>query len=90
MRPNRYAHAALAGCFECPRVAITLVNIIYNGEAKIVADHISIAELLEELKLVPRQVAVEVNLQLVPRGEHRDLILHDGDRLEVVTLVGGG
>jgi sulfur carrier protein len=35
-------------------------------------------------------VAVEVNLEVVPRDRHAETTLHDGDRLEVVTLVGGG
>jgi sulfur carrier protein len=38
----------------------------------------------------PRRVAVEVNLALVPRGEHDRRVLAEHDRLEVVTFVGGG
>ena len=49
-----------------------------------------VAELLEQLDLEPRYVAVEVNLDLVPRDRHQELVLKAGDRLEVVTLVGGG
>jgi sulfur carrier protein len=46
--------------------------------------------LLQQFKMEPRYVAVEVNLALVPRGQHAQYVLKDGDRLEVVTLVGGG
>jgi sulfur carrier protein len=42
------------------------------------------------LGIIQPHVAVEVNLEVVPRAEHRDTILNDGDRVEVVTLVGGG
>ena len=48
------------------------------------------AELLDEMQMQPRYVAVERNLQLIPRATHAECILNDGDRLEIVTLVGGG
>jgi sulfur carrier protein len=66
------------------------MNIVCNGEPRDVAENTTVAQLLELLGLEPRQVAVEVNLELVPRNQHRDFVLHAGDRLEVVTLVGGG
>ena len=46
--------------------------------------------LLQTLELDPRTLAVERNLELVPRGQHAATPLAPGDRLEVVTLVGGG
>jgi sulfur carrier protein len=46
--------------------------------------------LLAELGVTERHVAVEVNLELVPRGRHAAHELREADRLEVVTLVGGG
>ena len=66
------------------------MNILFNGESRSVRDAITIAELLEELTLDPRRVAVEVNLDLAPRGRHGETTLKEGDQLEVVTLVGGG
>jgi thiamine biosynthesis protein ThiS len=66
------------------------MNILFNGESRQVRDEITIAELLEELTLDPRRVAVEVNLELAPRDLHGESILNEGDQLEVVTLVGGG
>jgi sulfur carrier protein len=66
------------------------VKIIVNGEARQLAQPTTIAQLLSELNLPRRGVAVEVNLQLVPRANHEQHQLRDGDRLEVVTLVGGG
>ena len=50
----------------------------------------NIGELLVELDLDSRPCAVEVNRELVPRASHRDHQLTDGDRVEIVTLVGGG
>jgi sulfur carrier protein len=66
------------------------MQIVVNGSPREVALGLSIAALLEELRLEPKQVAVEVNLELVPRGRHAEHKLSPGDRLEVVTLVGGG
>jgi len=65
-------------------------QVIYNGEPRTVAPGTSVASFLTELKLDPRRVAVEVNLKLVPRQEHAEFTLADGDRVEIVTLVGGG
>ena len=66
------------------------MQIEVNGEQRKVAVDISIAELLKQLELDPRSLAVERNLELVPRAEHAETRLVAGDRLEVVTLVGGG
>ena len=66
------------------------MEIFFNGEPRIVPDGTSVAGLLEQLEIQPRQVAVEVNLELVPRTRHGERLLASGDRLEVVTLVGGG
>jgi sulfur carrier protein len=65
-------------------------DVIVNGEPKEIAAGTTVAQLLEALKLKPRQVAVERNRDLVPRAEHAACILEAGDRLEIVTLVGGG
>ena len=67
-----------------------LIELTINGEAKRLDHSTTVARLLEHLELNPRQVAVEVNLDLVPRGQHADHQLRDGDCVEVVTLVGGG
>ena len=66
------------------------MNIIVNGTPRELKQPLSVAELLEHLKISPRGVAVEVNLQLVSRAQHAQRQLADGDQLEIVTLVGGG
>jgi sulfur carrier protein len=66
------------------------MQIEINGERREVAQGTTIAELLNELDVAQPHVAVEVNLEVVPRALHGETTLHDGDRLEVVTLVGGG
>lgn len=67
-----------------------LLNITCNGEPRRITAEATVAALLEELGLEPKHVAVEVNLELVPRARHAERPLREGDRLEIVTLVGGG
>jgi sulfur carrier protein len=66
------------------------MEIVYNGQPRRLREGATVAELLSQLELNARQVAVEVNLQLVPRARHAERLLAAGDRVEVVTLVGGG
>jgi len=66
------------------------VQVIVNGEPREVAQGTAVAALLDELHLASRPVAVEVNLELIPRDQHAAHRLAEGDRLEIVTLVGGG
>jgi sulfur carrier protein len=66
------------------------VTIVVNGQPREVADGTTVADLIATLKLGDRAVAVEVNLELVPRAKHIAHRLVEGDRLEIVTLVGGG
>ena len=61
-----------------------------NEQAVETTTGITILDLLKQLDLTTRYIAVEVNLNIVPFEDHGDTILYDGDQLEVVTLVGGG
>ncbi|TPG12187.1 sulfur carrier protein ThiS [Sphingomonas oligophenolica] len=66
------------------------VSITVNGEHKRVVAGLSIADLAAELGLIPDKVAVERNLEIVPRSTLADVCVEDGDDLEIVTFVGGG
>ncbi len=66
------------------------MNILINGQTHEVASEATVARVLSTLDLEPRQVAVEVNCDLVPRQFHAEHRLCEGDALEIVTLVGGG
>lgn len=66
------------------------MQLTVNGQPRELAEGTTIADLLAELGLDPRTLAVERNLDLVPRAQHAETQLADGDRVEVVTLVGGG
>ncbi len=66
------------------------VSIRVNGEHRRVSAGLSIADLALELGLEPTKVAVERNLEIVPRSTLRDVAVEDGDDFEIVTFVGGG
>ena len=66
------------------------MEIIVNDQSRQICQGTTVALLLDELGLAGKHVAVEVNLQLVPQRQHAEHRLADGDRLEIVTLVGGG
>ena len=66
------------------------LSITVNGQHRRVTEGISIAELAAELGLVPEKVAVERNLEIVPRSLHGATPVAEGDRFEVVQFVGGG
>ncbi len=66
------------------------VSIRVNGEHRRVSAGLSIADLALELGLEPTKVAVERNLEIVPRSTLREVAVEDGDDFEIVTFVGGG
>jgi thiazole synthase len=65
-------------------------SITVNGEHRRVPKGISVADLALELGLEPSRVAVERNLQIVPRSTLGQVAVEDGDDFEIVTFVGGG
>lgn len=66
------------------------MRIRINGKEQELARPLTVAELLEQLGLDRRKVAVERNLEIVHRSVHDRTELADGDRLEIVSFVGGG
>jgi thiamine biosynthesis protein ThiS len=66
------------------------MRLLLNGEERDFAGVASIADLVSALGLDARKVAVERNLEIAPRSTYADTILADGDRIEIVTFIGGG
>jgi len=66
------------------------LSISVNGQHRRVPAGMTIAQLAAELGLVPEKVAVERNLEIVPRSTLAEAEIRDGDDLEIVTFVGGG
>ena len=66
------------------------IAIHVNGDLRHLTVGITLADMLGELGLDPRKVAVERNLDIVPRGTFDEVRVEDGDQLEIVHFVGGG
>ncbi len=66
------------------------MQLTVNGESHTVPARISLLGLIEHFGLEPRKVAIERNLEIVPRSVYAETQLGEGDRLEIVHFVGGG
>ncbi|MHC4472911.1 MAG: sulfur carrier protein ThiS [Planctomycetota bacterium] len=66
------------------------MRITVNGEERKIADGATVSDLIRALEIEKGRVAVEVNRSIVPRSSHADHVLSEGDRVEIVTMVGGG
>jgi thiamine biosynthesis protein ThiS len=66
------------------------VKVVVNGEARALTGVADVAALVGSLGLDCRKVAVERNLQIVPRSAYGATPLADGDRIEIVQFIGGG
>lgn len=66
------------------------MQIKLNGKPYVIDAPVSIAALAETLALKTSQVAVERNLEIVPRSAYGDTMLSEGDEVEIVRFIGGG
>lgn len=67
-----------------------MMEIVVNGELRKIAAGTTVTCLLNELSLPPTRVAVERNREIVRKAEYGATALSPGDRIEIVTFVGGG
>lgn len=66
------------------------ITLIINGSIQTFTHVLSVAELIEHLDLNGKRLAVEVNGEIVPRGQHSQYSLNDQDKIEIIHAVGGG
>jgi sulfur carrier protein len=66
------------------------MEIQLNGRVREVQDSTTIRRLLDDLKLDPLRVAVQVNLDIIKRDRYEEVVLHPGDTVEVLTFMAGG
>lgn len=66
------------------------MKLILNGDNFETLNAGTVRELLDELKIMPGRVAVEVNLEIVRKTEYENYKLSEGDKVEIVNFVGGG
>jgi sulfur carrier protein len=73
-----------------PSTAHASLQITVNGVARSIAYGACVADLVAELTLDPKQVAIERNRAIVPRSQYATTPMADGDRIEIVGFIGGG
>ncbi len=66
------------------------MRVILNGQKEIVPDGITVSDLLDQRKVQPIRVAVEINEDIVRRRTFDETVIHEGDCIEIATFVGGG
>jgi len=66
------------------------MKITINGELRAIPDGLSVAALLQHLEMTAERVAIERNLEILPRAKWHETTLQPDDRFEIVHLVGGG
>ncbi len=66
------------------------MKALLNGEIKILDEGSSVSDLIEGLRLDPRKIAVEVNLNIIPKSDYSSQFLKDGDKIEIVQFIAGG
>jgi sulfur carrier protein len=71
-------------------MAASSIHVVVNGESHEIPEGTTVAGLIAKLGLGGKPVAVERNREIVPRARHPETALAEGDRLELVTFVGGG
>ena len=66
------------------------ISFVVNGETRSSHNAMKLADLIAELGLTHLRVAVELNFEVIPRDQHESTTIENGDRLEIVSFVGGG
>jgi len=66
------------------------MKISINGQMIDIPDSASVKSLLDTLKLKPETVAVEINLEIIPKKEYNNYTVKEGDKVEIISYVGGG
>lgn len=66
------------------------MKIILNGEEMVLEQQVSISQLLDKFSLDRRKIAVERNLEIVPRSNFEAVEVNEGDNIEIIHFIGGG
>lgn len=66
------------------------MEVLVNDTPRVLPAGATVADLVAQMALADRRIAVERNGEIVPRSQHARVLLADGDRLEIVVAVGGG
>ncbi len=66
------------------------MQVLINGESQKFDGEMTVSMLLQQSGLTGKRIAVEINEAIVPKSQHADTIIHDGDKIEIIHAIGGG
>ena len=66
------------------------MNILINGKTKTIDNNLHLNQLIEQLELTGKRLAVEINQEIIPKSKHADYQIKEGDNIEIVHAIGGG
>lgn len=66
------------------------MKVTLNGKEQQLDDDIRLGQLLEQLQLTGKRLAVEINGEIIPKSDHADFKIQPGDTIEIVHAIGGG
>jgi sulfur carrier protein len=67
-----------------------MISVSINGKQESLQNGITVAELIQQINLTGKRIAMELNGEIVPRSQFSDRTLKQGDKLEIIVAVGGG
>jgi len=66
------------------------MNILLNNIPEILFEDSTIKNLLEKKNIKNKYYAIEINKKIIPKSDHETYVIKDGDRIEIITAIGGG
>ncbi len=66
------------------------MNILLNNKPEELLERLTIKKLLEMKSIKSKYYAIEINNKIIPKSEHAEYLLKDGDKIEIITAIGGG
>ena len=66
------------------------MNILLNNKPEMLFDGSTVKKLLENKNIKNKYYAVEINRKIIPKSDHETYVIKDGDRIEIITAIGGG
>jgi sulfur carrier protein len=67
-----------------------VLDVIVNGESRTLPGPVTVKELIQDMDLQDRRIAIEINGEIVPASQHSNAHISDGDHIEIVGAIGGG
>jgi sulfur carrier protein len=67
-----------------------VLDVIVNGESRALTEPVSVSQLIQDMDLQGKRIAIEINGEIVPASQYTSVQLSNGDNIEIVGAIGGG